>query len=131
MSDQEKRAKTEVNKNQFLKMLRERKTLASDCKMHKIAYDFMADPRWRLLEEHERENAFQDYMDELAQKEKEEALKVKRENCEGFRLALENDLVKHNARWDDIRAQYKANVHYKELHPYDRISTFLDYIFDA
>lgn len=31
--------------------------------MHKVAYDFMADPRWRLLEEHERENTFQAYLD--------------------------------------------------------------------
>jgi hypothetical protein len=54
MSDQEKRAKTEVSKNAFLKMLKENKNLTSDCKMHKIAYDFMTDPRWRLLEEHER-----------------------------------------------------------------------------
>ena len=30
-------------------MLRENKKLTSECKMHKIAYDFMADPRWRLL----------------------------------------------------------------------------------
>jgi len=62
-SDQEKRAKTEVSKNQFLKMLRENKNLTSDAKMHRIAYDFMTDPRWRLLDEHERENTFQNYMD--------------------------------------------------------------------
>lgn len=71
ISDQQKRAKTEVSKNQFLKMLSENTTLTSDCKMHKIAYDFLADSRWRLLEEHERENAFQIYMDELAQKERD------------------------------------------------------------
>ncbi len=70
ISDQEKKAKTEVNRAQFIKMLRENKTLTSDCKMHKIAYDFIADPRWRLLEEHQRENTFQTYMDEIAQKEK-------------------------------------------------------------
>lgn len=51
-SDQEKKAKTEVNKVQFLKMLKENKNLNSDCKMHRVAYDFMADPRWRLLDEH-------------------------------------------------------------------------------
>ena len=54
VSDQEKKAKNEVNKSAFLKMLRENKNLNSDCKMHKIAYDFLTDPRWRLLEEHDR-----------------------------------------------------------------------------
>ena len=33
-------------------MLRENKTLTSDCRMHRVAFDFLADPRWRLLDEH-------------------------------------------------------------------------------
>lgn len=49
ISDQEKKAKTEVNRVQFTKMLKENGKLTSECKMHKVAYDFMADPRWRLL----------------------------------------------------------------------------------
>jgi hypothetical protein len=96
-----------------------------------MAYDFMTDPRWRLLEEHERENTFQNYMDELAQKEREEAMASKKDNCEAFRLLLEADLVKHNAKWDDIRLQYKNNELFKGLHPYDRISTFVDYVLDV
>ena len=56
--------------------------------MHKIAYDFLTDPRWRLLDEHERENTFQNYMDELAQKEREAAEKAKKYNCEAFRETL-------------------------------------------
>lgn len=43
------KAKTEANKIQFIKMLRENKTLTSDCKMHKIQFDFITDPRWRIL----------------------------------------------------------------------------------
>ena len=62
-------------------MLKENKNLNSDCKMHKIAYDFMTDPRWRLLDEHDRENTFQNYMDELAHKEREAAEKAKKHNC--------------------------------------------------
>lgn len=37
----------------------------------------------------------------------------------------------YNARWDDIRHQYKEQENFKALHPYDRITTFLEYIFDA
>lgn len=99
--------------------------------MHRVAYDFVADPRWRLLEEHERENTFQAYMDELAQKEREEAARLKKEHCEAFRQQLENDMVKYTTQWDEARVRYKNNEHFKALHPYDRISTFVDYIFDA
>lgn len=56
--------------------------------MHKVAYDFMTDPRWRLLEEHDRENAFQSYLDELWQKEKDEALRKKRAQSDAFRSEL-------------------------------------------
>ena len=81
-------------------MLRENKTLTSDCKMHKIAYDFITDPRWRLLDEHERENTFQNYMDELYQKEMQEQNQIKQENAHAFRNCLERDQIPHNARWD-------------------------------
>jgi hypothetical protein len=70
-------------------------------------------------------------MDELAHKEREQNEKAKWENCEAFRDTLERDGVKNNARWDDIRAKYKEDEHFKALHPYDRITTFLEYIFDA
>ena len=51
-------------------MLREAKFLTSDCKMHKVTYDFQTDPRWRILDENEKENVYQGYMDELWGKEK-------------------------------------------------------------
>jgi hypothetical protein len=40
-------------------------------------------------------------------------------------------MVKHNAKWDDVRVNYKNHELVKTLHPYDRISTFVDYILDA
>lgn len=46
----QKKVKTEANKVQFLKMLKEHKKLTSDCKMHKVQYDFITDPRWRMLD---------------------------------------------------------------------------------
>jgi hypothetical protein len=46
-------------------MLKEAKFLTSESKMHKVAYDFLTDPRWRLLDEIDKENTFQDYIDDL------------------------------------------------------------------
>lgn len=48
-----------------------------------------------------------------------------------FKSVLENDMVKHNAKWDDIRMEYKNNQYFKDLHPYDRISTFIEYILEV
>ncbi len=38
--------------------------------MHKVEYDFLTDPRWRILEDADKKNTFQDYLDELWNKEK-------------------------------------------------------------
>jgi len=70
LNEIEKKAKTEINKAQFLKMLKEAKFLTSDSKMHKVEYDFLTDPRWRILDEADKKNTFQDYLDELWNKEK-------------------------------------------------------------
>jgi hypothetical protein len=86
--DTEKRAKVEVNKIEFIKMLKENKNLTSDSKMHKVAYDFMIDPRWRILEEHDRESAFQQYIDELWNREKKEQNELRTRCSEMFRSSL-------------------------------------------
>lgn len=46
-------------------------------------------------------------MDELALKEREEAKEAKLRNSEMFKSVLEEDNVKHNTRWDDVRGTYK------------------------
>ena len=49
------------------------KKLTSDSKFYKAAGQFIQDSRWKLVEEKERENLFQDYLDELMTLEKQEA----------------------------------------------------------
>jgi FF domain. len=53
-------------------MLEEKGILSSDSKFYKVAHHFVNDPRWKALEDRDRENIFQDYLDDLFQKEKEE-----------------------------------------------------------
>jgi|JI6StandDraft_1071083.scaffolds.fasta_scaffold02401_10 hypothetical protein len=105
-------------------MLMEHKTLNSDCKMHKMISEFAPDPRWRALDEVERENVYQMYMDELLNKEKEEA-KIKKKECmDGLRRVMEEDNVSHRMKWDEFRQQYAQNEYFKGLHNYDRLTKF-------
>jgi hypothetical protein len=53
-------------------MLKDVKGLDSNSKYHKISHLFVLDPRFRILEERDKENVFQDYMDDLYNSEKEE-----------------------------------------------------------
>ena len=60
-----------------MNMLEACKTLTSDSKYYKVYPIFVNDPRWKALDERERENLFQNYLDELYDKEKEEKRALK------------------------------------------------------
>jgi len=54
-------------------MLEEKNFLNSDSKYYKVVQQLVNDHRWKALEEdREREQVFQDYMDDLYDKEKDE-----------------------------------------------------------
>ena len=67
----EVRNRLEQARENFMKMLDENKTFNSDAKFHKTAHLFANDPRYKALEERDRENCFQDYLDKLYDQEKE------------------------------------------------------------
>lgn len=71
------RNKIEQAKENFVNMLETSGILTSDSKYHKVAHHFMSDQRWKMVEERDRESLFQDFLDELYNKEKEE-LRVRR-----------------------------------------------------
>ena len=50
---------------------------------------------------------------------------------DNLRLLMENDLVKYNMKWDDFRAKFRNYDSYKNLHAYDRISVYTEYIMEA
>jgi len=57
-------------------MLEEKNILDSDSKYYKVFHLLMNDHRWRALEDREREQTFQEYLDDLYEKEKEERNKA-------------------------------------------------------
>lgn len=96
-------------------MLREHKNLTSDCKMHKIQYDFITDPRWRILEGVDKENTFQDYMDELYVKQKE-SLRIDRErSIENLKMQLEENEIKYDMKWQEFKNDFKNYDCYRKL----------------
>ena len=63
-------------------MLTDIKGLDSNSKYYKISHMFILDPRFKILEERDKENVFQDYMDDLYSKEKEEQRVQRKNNIE-------------------------------------------------
>jgi len=58
-------------------MLEDSKGLNSDTKFHKVMNHYTHDERWRAVDEKDRESLFQDHLDDLFNKEKEEARRKK------------------------------------------------------
>jgi hypothetical protein len=73
----EVRNKIEQAKENFVTMLETSGVLTSDSKYHKVAQHFIMDQRWKMVEERDREVLFQDFLDDLYNKEKEE-LRIRR-----------------------------------------------------
>lgn len=63
-------------------MLKEVKGLDSNSKYHKISHMFLLDPRFKILEERDKENVFQDYMDDLYSSEKETQRQQRKSNIQ-------------------------------------------------
>ena len=55
-------------------MLEEKGALDSDSKYYKVFHLFMNDPRWKALEDREREQTFQEHLDDLFEKEKDDRI---------------------------------------------------------
>lgn len=67
----ESRNRLEIARENFMRMLEDHKSLNSDSKFYKTAHMFINDPRYKALDERDRENCFQDYLDKLYDQEKE------------------------------------------------------------
>jgi hypothetical protein len=50
---------------------------------------------------------------------------------DNLRMLMENDNIKYSLKWDEFRAKFRNYDSYKNLHPYDRISVFTEYIMEA
>jgi pre-mRNA-processing factor 40 len=115
----------------FLKMLESSGILRAESKYYKTAHFFHGDPRWRILEEREREELFQDFLDELERKEKEKAKQTRNSQMAGLRKALEdNHDIDHRTKWLNVQKMMADNQFYKALHKIDQLSVFSDFVVD-
>ena len=115
----------------FLKMLESSGILKAESKYYKTAHFFHGDPRWRILEEREREELFQDFLDDLERKEKDKAKQLRKSQMAGLRKALEdNHDIDHRTKWSQMQKMMAENQFYKALHKVDQLAVFSDFVMD-
>lgn len=122
--------KKEKLKIKYRGLLEEDTSLTSNSKFAEALTKYCYDERWRAIDEREREEMFQDYIDLLYKREEEEA-KFERENkVKIFRKALESRGVGINSKWRDIKINFSNNELFNSMEKIDQLKTFTEYILE-
>eukprot|EP00347_Sterkiella_histriomuscorum_P007645 403348123 len=122
------RNRRQQQKEGFLELLGETKNLNSLSKFYIAAKQFQSDSRFKSVEEKDREEIFQDYIDEIMTKEREE----KREQGEKIVEKLKEHFTKLNipgsAKWKELITNLADDQLFKSADTLEQITAFEEYI---
>jgi pre-mRNA-processing factor 40 len=129
---EEARMKKQVARDNFVKMLDSAGILRPDSKYYKTSHFFQGDPRWRILEEKEREDLFQDYLDELERRDKEKKHQERLGLMNNFRKLLhEREDIDHSTHWLDACKALSGVAAFEALDHLDQLTVFSEYVVEA
>jgi pre-mRNA-processing factor 40 len=127
---EEQRLKKDKLKVKFRQMLEEDHTITSDTRFAEVFMKFCYDERWRSIDERERDDLFQDYLDDLENREGEERKLLRDTKMRTFRKMLEDRRLPVSTKWKDICLNFKDDNFFNTMEKVDRLKTFTDYITD-
>jgi len=128
---QEQKQRLQKARENFRVMLEDKKVLDSDSKYYKVFHLFVNDYRWKALEDREREQIFQDYLDDLYEKEKEDSNKKIKQYREDLRKILSQDPeITSLSKWHEVSEKYKENKIWAELPDYDKLQVFSRWVIE-
>ena len=120
--------KREKNKSKFRQLLSEDNTINSDSTYTEAMSRLSYDERWRSVDEKEREDVFEDYIDLIYKKEEDEWKKARDVKKKSFLEKLKCKNIKSDTLWKTIKNEFKDDPVFASMEKIDRIQTFADYI---
>lgn len=123
---EEAKLKRERLKNKFRQMLEEDSTLTSESNLAEYGIKVGSDERWRLLDEREREDIFEDYLDELELKENEEKNIIRESKMKNFMKFLQERNFPTTTKWKEILLNMPNDATYQDK--LDKLTVFSEYI---
>ena len=120
--------KREKNKSKFRQLLSEDNTINSDSTYTEVMSRLSYDERWRSVDEKEREDIFEDYIDLIYKKEEDEWKKEREVKKKLFLEKLKFKKIKSDALWKNIAMEFKDDPVFASMEKIDRIQAFADYI---
>ena len=114
--------KMEQARQAYLEMLKEYESINSDSKYAHCVQFFYQDPRYKEVEEKDRENLFQDYLDSLYQKEVESDKRYRREMISKMREHFEElTFINTSTTWEEVNELLKFNGVWQKLNDLDKL----------
>ncbi|KAL6062821.1 Pre-mRNA-processing protein 40A [Balamuthia mandrillaris] len=123
---EEKRAKHQMVKDNFMQMLRDSDEITVRTSYRRAASLLGRDERWQAVgKERDREDYFDDYIYDLEQKELDEAREKRKVTTEAFRqLLVDNPNITIRTQWRQIKKDLSSEPSYKALERIDRLTIF-------
>ncbi|CAG9323983.1 unnamed protein product [Blepharisma stoltei] len=124
--------KKQVARENFMKMLDSSGILRAESKYYKTAHFFQGDPRWRILEEKEREELFQDFLDELERRDREKQRQLRKQQMQSLRKLLDDrEDIDHTMKWGIIQRLLAEHPLFKAIDKLDQLTVFSEYVLDT
>lgn len=129
---EERRNKQKKAREEYKKMLEECLELTSSTRWSKAVTIFEDDERYKAVErEKDRKELFENYVDELRQKERVKAQEQRKRNIMEYRQFLEScDFIKANSQWRKVQDHVETDERCFRLEKIDRLEIFQEHIRD-
>ncbi|KAI4295461.1 hypothetical protein L6164_035507 [Bauhinia variegata] len=129
---EEKRMKQKKAREEFKIMLEESKELTSSTRWSKAVSIFENDERFKAVErDRDRRDLFDNFIEELTNKEQAKAQEERKQNIIEYRKFLESwDFIKACTQWRKVQDRLEADERCSRLEKFDRMEIFQDYLRD-
>lgn len=129
---EERRNKLKKAREEFKQMLEDCTELTSSSRWSKAVNMFENDERFKAVErDRDRRDLFDNYLEELKNKERARAEEERKQNLMEYREFLEScDYIKADSQWRKLQDRLEADERCARLDKIDRLDVFLEYIRD-
>ena len=117
-------------RTRFRAMLEEDETLTSTSKYLDQINKFCMDERWRSIDEKDRENLFQDYLDDLEKREEDEVQQRRDKQVRELYGKLKARNLPASYKWNEAKENLAADSLFARMEKLDTLRAFTSYILD-
>eukprot|EP00434_Breviolum_minutum_P001380 symbB.v1.2.001213.t1/scaffold66.1/size357995/16 len=129
---EEEREKRKRAKDDFIEALQKWKDLKLTTRYRDTAEHFYNEEWFKLLEEDERVEVFDDFMDEHEQKAKEDRRKQRKEYVEKVKETYVNhEKISVTSRWRDVQDALRDNEHFKWLSKLEALTSWEEWVLET